>query len=367
MSDGPYELDYVGIPFGADTLANIDIGGPDELRVSYRFRARFSGEVQSVRPFIIANTERPGYASGSGGVIGVQIVADDGEGLPNLDVVLGSGSKVMDLRDGYLEDEVFDVKADQLFSAIAIDDPVALAAGSIYHVVFENLDADPERNYSGLDLLYQLNTELGPRPDPLEWGVTLSEEGQPWSDYTFRFGEELYTPVLSILMADGSSFGNGYINTQDGPESFRTVDDAGAIEVAPIQVHAPFTSSSWWLRAQRDSGEGAIRAVLTGSDGSTTETLVDVERFPTDRMGWVEVDWSVTFQPEVTYRLLLTSAEGGSLSMHPTREGTIYGFEAGSLFGAVSRPIRNGEPEGWHRGENDDAYVYNDVMTAWTR
>ena len=37
---------------------------------------------------------------------------------------------------------------------------------------------------------------------------------------------------MTIQLADGYTFGNGYIEAFPGPESYRPVDDANAIEVA---------------------------------------------------------------------------------------------------------------------------------------
>jgi hypothetical protein len=357
---------YLGNPFSGDSLANLDVGGPAESSVAYRFVAERSGRIESLRPYIVVNTSRLGYAAGTGGIVQLSVVADDGQGLPDQQQVLATGSITMDLIDGHLPPPAdTDEKRAQNFSAI----PMAgepLVAGQTYHVIFEQLDPDPVSNYVGLDLMYQWNTQLGPRAPVSSWGLTVRENDDPWQEFTERFGEQLYTPIMSIRMEDGYVFGNGYLEPFPEPESYRPIDDSSSIQVT-FTTDDRFTASTWWLRALRTSDQGVLRASLEGSDGSDQTIDVPVSEFPAEEMRWIEWPWEFTFVSDVEYVLTLTGVEGGALSLFPLREGTLYNFEAGSVFGGVSRPSNDdGGYEGWHKDRNDDIFTRADIMMAWT-
>lgn len=371
MADSPAEVipvrSWFGLPFSGDSLANLDVGGPDHTRVAYRFQAERSGVIESVRPFIVVNTSRQGYAAGTGGTVQVSVVADDGTGLPVLDQVLARGQLEMDLIDGALPEPADTAeKRRQNFAAIPIGgQPVV--AGQTYHVVFEQIDADPVANYVGLDLLYQHTTQLGPRPSIDHWGVTIDENGNGWTEYTTRFGDQLYSPIMAIKMTDGFAYGNGYIETFSGSESFRPIDEESSIQVTFEPAEA-FEAQQFWLRAIRTGDSGAMSLTLDGDDGTTAAIDVPATTFDPEDMTWIEVPWPVTLNPGVTYQLTLTGADGGAFAVHPLREGTTYAFEPGSLFGGVSRPSDgNGGYAGWHKDRSEDSFIEADLMMAWTR
>ncbi len=357
---------FLGTPFSGDTLANLDVGGVAHTSVGYRFVAERSGVVATVRPFIVVNTSRLGYAAGTGGIVQVSLVADDGTGLPDLDHVLARGQIEMALVDGHLPPPAdTDQKRAQNYSAIKLGGQPVIA-GQTYHVVFEQIDPDPVNNYVGLDLLYQLNTELGPRPPISDWGVTVNNDDDPWREFTHRFGEELYTPIMSIAMADGYIFGNGYIEAFPEEHSYRPVDEAASIQVA-FSPEEDFTASQWWIRALRTEDEGVLKAHLQGSDGTDEVVEVPAIDFSTGEMRWLSMPWARTFSADVNYTLTLSGEQGGTFALHPLREGEVYNYEAGSYFAGVSRPSDgNGGYAGWHKELSDLSFTNADIMMAWT-
>ena len=369
-ADAPEEVipprTYLGNPFSGDSLANLDVGGAQDTKVAYRFLAQRSGTIASIRPFLVANTSRLGYAAGTGGTVEVTVVADDGTGLPDETQVLAQGSLIMDLVDGGLrEPDSTEEKRRQNFPAIPLQgQPVV--AGQTYHVVFTQIDEDPVSNYVGLDLLYQHTTQLGPRPPIESWGVTISEKGGAWQEFTTRFGDQLYTPIMAVRMADGYAFGNGYIETFSGEESYRPVDGEASVQVS-FTAPEPFDAASFWLRARRVSSQGTVVAELVGSDGTAASAEIPTAAFAATDMSWLEWPWEISFSPEVDYTLTLRGVDGGAIALHPLREGTTYNFEPGSLFGGISRPSDGaGGYAGWHKELSDVTFVEADIMMAWT-
>lgn len=360
------ERSFLGNPFAGDTLANLDVGGVDGTRLAYRFRAERSGQLASLRPYIVVNTSRLGYAAGTGGTVKLTIVADDGSGLPDENQIVARGEKVMELVDGHLPEPAdTEEKRRQNYSAIPISgDP--LIAGQLYHVVFEQIDPNPVENYVGLDLMYQLDTQVGPRPSLEDWGLSISDSENPWSDFTMRFGEQLYTPIMSIAMDSGYVFGNGYLEPFPETESHRPVDESSSIQVTFTAEH-DFNSKTWWLRAMRSSDSGILEARLEWGDGQSEVIEIPVEEFPSGETRWVEWGWEHAFVAGEDYVLTLSGRQGGQLSLFPLREGAMYNFEPGSVFGGISRPSNgNGGFEGWHKDRSDDIFIHADIMMAWT-
>ncbi|MGI9611454.1 MAG: hypothetical protein ACR2QO_00995, partial [Acidimicrobiales bacterium] len=347
-------------------LANLDVGGVDNARVAYRFLAERSGTVAAVRPFIVVNTERLGYAAGTGGTVRVSLVADDGAGLPVEDQILAVGEIDMDLVDGQLPSPAGTAeKREQNYPSIPLGGQ-PIVAGQTYHMVFEQVDEDPVENYVGLDLLYQTTTDLGPRPPVEHWGLSVREEAGGWEEFTLTTGPKLYTPIVTIRLEDGYIFGNGYIEPFPEEGSYRPVDASNSIEVA-FELDEAFESRQWWLRARAESGDGSLRVELTGDDGTSEVIEVAATEFVVGEMTWTSVPWERDFEPNVGYRLTLSVLDGGALSLFPLRQGTAYGYEAG-FFGGVSRP-RNaeGELEGWHKDRSEISFDEADIMMAWTR
>ena len=240
--------------------------------------------------------------------------------------------------------------------------------GEVYHLVFNQIDPDPVSNYVGLDLLYQHNPELGPRPPISNWGVTVRERGSPWEEFTERFGGQLYTPILSIHMDDGYIFGNGYIEAFPEPSSYRPINGDASIQVE-FEPTEEFIATRWWLRALRatDTDQGVLRARLEGSDGLSEVIEVPASEFVFGNMTWIEWPWEVTFAAGIEYVLTLTGDQGAAFELFPLRQGTTYNFETGSVFGGISRPSDgNGGYEGWHKDQGDESFIEADIMMAWT-
>ena len=90
---------------------------------------------------------------------------------------------------------------------VTFSSPATLTAGSLYHIVFRNVDPSPTVNYVSIDSLYVYGTTLVPRQpglSDLDWGQMMNS-GSGW---TTRAN---FTPILDLGYANGVHGGMGYM------------------------------------------------------------------------------------------------------------------------------------------------------------
>ncbi|MGH9859752.1 MAG: IPT/TIG domain-containing protein, partial [Candidatus Acidiferrales bacterium] len=184
-----------GPAMGADSLANTVVG-PHGNRVSYRFRARHTGDLKSIRVYFIADAV--GYSGGTSGKIDVSVHADSGASahIPTTQLANYVIANPLDLpRPG------------RTFRHITFTTSPRLVAGDLYHIVFTNVDASPTVNYLSVDALFQRNPQSPTQPaiSDVDSALLLDNNNQQWKP---RPG---YTPIIQFEYADGWTEGIGYM------------------------------------------------------------------------------------------------------------------------------------------------------------
>jgi hypothetical protein len=195
----PALAEFYGAGIGGDSLANTPVGGPYNSMAFYRFKATQSAHMTAFRFYYIGVA--PGYGGGTGGTWRVSVHPDDGTAshLPASTVLV--------------EQIVAPQTAHAAGRLLVFDTPPALVAGQLYHLVFENVDADPIVNYWSLDTWYYDEVPTGafggrfnPKYLNSDWGhgILYKDEGGGWED---RPG---WAPVLEVIYANGESHGQSY-------------------------------------------------------------------------------------------------------------------------------------------------------------
>jgi hypothetical protein len=321
VSDGP----TYGSGIGADSLANMQVGGPNNLMASYRFRATTSSALTSVRIYVIDGT---GYAGGTGGSIAVSIQADDGtanhfpSGTDLASATIRPGNPV---SIGYLP-------------LVTFSSPPVLAAGTLYHVVFRNVDPSPTVNYVSVNSLFVFSppTPQQPRFADLDWAA-LMKDGSGW---TVRRG---FTPILALNYANGEQAGQGYMEVWISGYEPITGSTAMVRESFTLSG-ASRTVSSVGVRLKRTSGTSPLVVRLETASGS----LVAKTSIPTTAIAVsAPTDWgnggstwaTATFSSPVTlaagqrYNLSLSTAADTEYSIYAIHQGVDYGFGPTTYFG----------------------------------
>jgi len=200
-SPGYYSLSTCGPVYGnfwsGDQLDNEPVGGPGNQQLSFRWRSEYTEEITHFRWHNNFNYSREGYHAGDGGTIRLELQTDDGRGFPSGDV-----------RASHVISGLADLENPVYFPQIAWDEPVRVAAGEVYHVLFKNVHDDPQENYISVNTLHQINESQRQKclPDS-DLALLYLTETSDWAVLGKR------SPSHEFYFRDGRTQGLGYIHT----------------------------------------------------------------------------------------------------------------------------------------------------------
>ena len=204
----------------ASVLADISVGrrgGLDQI-VSQRFRAPRTMTVASIRQYL---TGYVGYALGTGGTIRARIFPD-AAGLPNLAAtVIAEGQRAMNLVAGAFQ------AGDNAYNPINFTGGLKeITGGTLYHVVYDQMDGSPAANWCGLDFIatkigyeksnrWLADSELG-----VLFGYRAGGTADPFVFDDFTNVGNLpvglrYAPCFEIMPTTGAPFGVGTVQSGD--------------------------------------------------------------------------------------------------------------------------------------------------------
>jgi len=318
---------FYGSALNADALANTPVGTAHDIQVSYRIRASHGGALKAVRPFFIWSYDKPGYQSRHGGTILVQIQSDDGSAqhLPSGAVLASTvATHPVDDRVGY-------------FPSLSFAQPPQLQAGTLYHVVFSNIDPDPVNNWVCLDSAYMDHASSPMQPTVADTDLaTLWRVGSAgaWAPRRAK-ATESFTPILELDYADGASQGQGYMEFWIGNP--KTISGAKAVRQTFTATGRDRQVSGVAVRAKWLSGGGPLTLRLEQADGTVLGQGV-VTGLPVTP-GFGGASWArVTFAAPAlltrgrAYNLVLSAPAGTVYQVCAMRKGTDKGFKATTLF-----------------------------------
>jgi hypothetical protein len=362
---------FYGVPWSADSLQNWSIGSPADQSWSYRFRAPKTGTLDHVRVFFIPNPEdlsKTGYADGTGGTVHLEVCSDDGSALhaPDCSAPLGSAEKGdFNLVSGAPQ-AGYD-EASTCFPALPVSPPVALSAGTLYHVVFRNVDPDPASNWIGLDGLIEFDTQTPApvRPSFTDWGLLIHEQGA-WSDWTTPPSETvLDTPVMAVAYDDGTVFGCGYMEVWPSDSQARTVSATERVRET-FTASRSLSASGIGVRVRRTGTTGTLGVRLERASGElVAEASIAAASVPADRHGWVSSSFSApgAIEQGQSYHLVLEGQDGGEFLAHCVRDGQSWTFEPGSVFADGWAEFDRGDGQGflgWYGWSDQGSPDYRD-------
>jgi hypothetical protein len=311
-----------GPGIGMDSLNNTQVGGPDDLSTSHRFRATTSSRLDSIRVYIIGPTH-PGYGAGTGGTWEVTVQADDGSAAHG-----PSGAVLATTTFQPVDD----------FPVIAWSSPASLTAGRLYHVVFRNIDPDPTANYASLDgvFMYQPTVPRQAAFSDVDWGQPLRSGSDAWSDRPNT------VPIMELDYADGVTAGLGYMEVW--VRSYKSITgDAKAREA--FTVSGPNRAvGSFSVRLMRISGSSPLTVRLETSGGGLIEegSIAAAEipvGIPGDHGGSGHATWETyafaaprTLVSGASYNVVLSTASDTVYSTFVIRKGSSWGFSPTTYF-----------------------------------
>ena len=192
-----------GPGFAFDSLANTRIGGPFGTVAAYRIKATSGGMLESLKIYVVTGS---GYSAGNGGLIKISLQSDDGSAAHN-----PSGT--------VLATALLTNPFEESFPVLSFDTPVRLNSDTFYHLVFTNLDDNPEQNYVSINSMYYAQVD-SPRQPALaddSWDVLIgtSPDGGNRQASTWQlrdlYKNRVYTPILELQYTNGDKEGMGYM------------------------------------------------------------------------------------------------------------------------------------------------------------
>jgi hypothetical protein len=327
----------------ADALGNTVIGGPYRTALAFRFRATWTGTVVGVRIYVIRNVNgRTGYSAGTEGAMRMTLQADSGQ-RPHVPVGRALASTTFrPVERGY-------------FPLVRFDSAASVVAGRLYHVLFSNVDPDPQRNYVSINALYSAS-RLGRGPAvPDGLAVLVRYAGGSWSPRGSS-PRERYLPILDVVGGrSGEHDGLGYMEVWH-PRSI----GAGAMVRQLMRTPAGRSTlvNGAWLRVRRDGAGSSLVLRLQRTDGRTLAAAsVSPGNVPTKAAGWVQVRFAkpVSLTPDTEFALTASADRGAAYEAFPIRKGTGFGFDPSTYFDSGYAQFNDGSGwVGWDQwGEHD--------------
>ena len=166
-----------------------------------------------------------------------------------------------------------------------------IVAGRYYHVVFQNIDSQPQRNYVSINGLFSFS-RIGRGPAvPSGMAVLEKDRGSGWFPRRSR-PHEFYLPILEIVGARPSQrAGLGYMEVWD-PKLVG--GDAGVRQLLRTPAGRTTRVKGAWLRIKRERGTDAPLVIGLGrSDGAAlASATLAPSAVPTSDAGWVHATFS---------------------------------------------------------------------------
>jgi hypothetical protein len=324
----------------ADALGNSHIGGPGRAALAFRFRATWTGSVAAVRFYIIRNVRgRTGYSDGTGGTLRVALHRD-------------SGGRRHVPRGQPLATAALKPRARGFWPLVRFNRPGRVAAGRLYHVVFTNVDREPERNYVSINALFS-ESRSGPAPAVPDGLAVLagSPRGRGGQIRWHPRGEagEYYVPIVDVVGSRrGQHAGLGYMEVWG-----ETAKPVGGKAMVRQLFRTPGGRKTRirgaWLRVRRSSGTSAPLALRIGRPGGEVlaSAAVAPGKVPTTRPGWVYARFASPTEPAPDTDLALTvsAASASAYRAFPVRKGTEFGFDRSTVLDGGYAQFTDGS--GW--------------------
>ncbi len=330
-----------GMPIAAIALGNTTCGPNNPL--TYRFQCPTTANLQSCRVFFQGGT---GYSAGTGGTIRCNICPDDG--TSNHSPVTGSplSNNVDCIVNGTAGHSLGTSINGFNYELLTWSPAVPMVAGTIYHLVFTNVDAAPSTNYFSPDML---SAEVG---SPLE---TLAGPFSPYWMHSYFSGSWVdrpyQPPIAQYTFSDGTVYGIGWTEAdyKVSPPDFAILNPNQVRQVFAPTVNRTFTT----LRFSCSGYDGANRPIVRIEDASAVAIPSGTGTMTVDpvfgNLGGASTApyWFIftfpafTFLSGTTYRLVFTQTAGTLKTAGMRKGSTIANSPSGPFDSKVCFP------DGW--------------------
>jgi hypothetical protein len=305
---------YYGSKWAADGLANTVIGAGHN-QGDYRFRSTHTGTLAAIHTYWQNGS---GYGSGNGGTYRIDLETDDGTSNH-----FASGKVLATTNE---------LHPNTLFVTETFSSPATITSGTLYHIVYTNIDPSPSVNYTSLDMIWVAGGTKAPTPSQptvsdTDWAHlynqgTISAPVWHWRSQASSGDGGNYMPTMQLDFTDGTSYGNGYMEVWI-ETSRKTINGSNAAREAFTVSGPSLTAGSVTVRLRHDSGIDPVTvAVLDGTGTSVTSCAVPYTAvIPSGTGGdnWVTCQFSspLALNSGSTYALKLAAPSSSAKSKPP--------------------------------------------------
>jgi hypothetical protein len=319
---------FYGPSFQFDAMGNAQVGGTssgaDNTFVAFRFKAEQSSQLTNFRAYWL-DEDYPGYGGGNGGTFRVTVETSSG-GMPS-GTVLAS----------------VDVAPSTVFPLISFGSPATLTAGSMYHLVFTNIDPNPTVNFTSLDNAWvagSASVSRQPNRSDAEFYAMCRKFGTAGSWRVEDGFDGTYTPIINLTYANGAQQGQGYMETG----FYDPAIIAGSSHLVRERItvsggNRVVTGAS--VRLAKTSGSGDLVVRLEDASGALIDSFsvptTSVPTLATTNVSagvWVTGTFSSprTLTNGATYNLRLSTDASTSLWTRGIEQGDSFGFDKSTYF-----------------------------------
>ena len=330
-----------------------------DRKVSFNFRALHTGSISSIR--VYAMGVQAGYGAGNGGVWKVTLRNDDNTSN-HWPVQSNLTSMTHSLHSYALYDP------NEEFPLLTFDSPASITAGTLYHIVFENIEPDPINNFVSLNTItmwpHDHLVPFQPFAADSDWGILASES--PYTTWSDSGGFPGHTPIMEYYYTDNYSTGMGYMEFESGsPNNISGISGTGETFTVTGKDRN-VTGVKIWLRKISGSGDLTIR--LEQTDGTLIEQgSVSAGSISTD-YSWINLSFQSVHNLTVGqgYNFKLSAPSGTIYDTYMVEDGSCcdayWGFTPNVGFSDGYAIINNGS--GWTG--YDDNRTYADLQFYFT-
>jgi hypothetical protein len=328
-------------------------------RVAFRFKAQHTGSLTGIRMYIMG-TGYTGYGAGNGGTWRVTLRHDStANHTPAQTYMTFVEQSLANYGNG----------GTTHFPLFTFNAPASVDSGTVYHIVYENIDPDQNNNWSSVNtfLMYPVLAPQQPFAANTDWSSIVSSV----APYTAWSEAATNTPIMGYYYTDGYSAGMGYFGAAS--EAPQPISGTSVMrESFTVTGNNRVVSSvSVWMK--RVSGAGDLKIRLEKSDGSLlVQGTVSATSIPTStnqyqaNCSWVTLTFTVnqTLTVGQSYNLVLSTASGTSYSAYVISDGT-------SIFGPTTcfsdgRAQITSDGTNWSNvyGGDDLSFYFNNTLNT---
>ena len=273
-----------GAAWNGNSLANLTFGSASNHVVSIRFKASFTDTLPSVRIYIKTTA---GYGGGTFGSLKMELRTDDGTAnhFPTNTV----------LATHTISDP--GVPSTDVMRLFTFDSVPNVTAGTIYHIVITQMDADPITNFSSIDDIF-MGTPLSPEQPGFadnDFAILSNLNGSGWVLKT------AHSPIVSLNYGNNPSQGQTY-NDVLGSSGLTQITGANQIRETITPTTGGKIVQDVHFRVVKIGAPGDLTARLETSDGTLIEEVTVTAASIPSTYSWV----SFTF----TQKRILAQGQG---------------------------------------------------------